>query len=104
MSITLTNLLTNKAINLITIPSNRKYGQAIFERGGVEFINSDEYSVEAWSGGLDGGALDGGGQRRRVKIWVDACELAWHCAGNPKDHDIFCKHCVAVALDILGAN
>jgi|GEM_PF-3365022 len=27
--------------------------------------------------------------------------LKWHCAGSPKNHQIFCKHCVALALASL---
>jgi hypothetical protein len=24
--------------------------------------------------------------------------VTWNCKGNPKNHQIFCKHCVALAL------
>lgn len=82
----------------LAIPSNIVYGTAIFERGGVKIINQHDDSVEAWAGGLTGSVREGGGSRRRVQLKVKDNQLTWHCTGNPKNHDIFCKHCVAVAL------
>lgn len=82
----------------LAIPSNIAYGTAMFERGGVVMIATDDRQVEAWAGGLDGSMKQGGGGRRRVRLWLAAGELGWRCTGNPKDHEIFCKHCVAVAL------
>ena len=92
-----------KAIDLSTlaIPSNIGYGTAIFERGAVVIISSSDTEVEAWAGGLDGELKQGAGSRRRVKLWLNGGRLHWHCTGNPKNHDIFCKHCVAVALFTL---
>jgi hypothetical protein len=58
--------LTQKFINDNTIKSNRVYGTAIFERGGIEIIQSEENVIEAWVGGLDGKMVEGGGSRRRV--------------------------------------
>ena len=89
-----------RAIDLesLALPSNLTYGRAIFERGAVEVISDTEMALEAWAGGLDGTVAEGGGSRRRVRLWLSDGELHWHCTGNPKDHDIFCKHCVAVAL------
>jgi len=54
--------------------------------------------VEAWVGGLDGKVIEGGGTKRRVEFTVSKSGLHWHCTGNPKDHQIFCKHCVALFL------
>jgi len=85
-------------INQSTINSNRVYGEAIFNRGAVTIINIDEASVEAWVGGLDGKVIEGGGSKRRVEFVFDKSELKWKCTGNPKNHQIFCKHCVALAL------
>lgn len=87
----------------MAILSNITYGTAIFERGTVEIIDQDEAQVEAWAGGLSGSVKEGGGSRRRVQLQVKQGQLAWHCTGNPKNHDIFCKHCVAVALYISSA-
>jgi uncharacterized Zn finger protein len=68
----------------------------------VEFIEREAAKLEAWAGGLSGSVTEGGGQRRRVQLRSTAKGLAWHCTGNPKHHQIFCKHCVAVALAFLG--
>jgi len=84
----------------LALPSNLRYGHAIFERGGVEITRQAQSYVEGWVGGLDGTVTEGGGQRRRVKLSSTPKGLAWHCAGNPKNHQIFCKHCVALALAI----
>jgi uncharacterized Zn finger protein len=82
----------------LATPANLRYGTAIFERGAVEFLETSAYRVTAWVGGLDGDVASGGGQRRRTRLSSTQRGLHWHCAGNPKDHDIFCKHCVALAL------
>jgi uncharacterized Zn finger protein len=81
-----------------TILSNRAYGTAILERSGVEIIRFEEGLVEAWVGGLDGKVVDGGGSRRRVEFVLKDSDISWNCTGNPKNHQIFCKHCVALAL------
>ena len=95
-----------KEINLawiqsLAIPSNYKYGNAIYNSDAVEVISSDETSVEAWVGGLTGSMVDGGGTRRKVTFTLSKGVLTWHCTGNPKKHQIFCKHCVALALAIM---
>lgn len=95
------DLLSLDKINDLALPSNLRYGKAIFTRGGVELLESSSSQVEAWVGGLDGTVAEGGSQRRRVKLMSTPDGLKWHCAGNPKDHQIFCKHCVALAMTIL---
>jgi len=94
----LLDLLGPGVIDRLALPSNIRYGTAIFTRGGVEFITLDERVAEAWVGGLSGTVADGAGQRRRTTLTVGPEGLEWHCAGNPKNHQIFCKHCVALAL------
>lgn len=94
----LSDHLTQSQIRELALPSNYKYGSAIFGRHAVKFITQSGDAVEAWVGGLDGSVIEGGGSRRRVNLWLEGGELAWHCTGNPKDHQIFCKHCVALAL------
>lgn len=96
----LVDLINEEVIEHLALPSNLRYGKAIHSRGGVEIISKEDTSVEAWVGGLDGNSLEGGGQRRRTKLSSTAKGLSWHCAGNPKNHDIFCKHCVALAMAI----
>jgi uncharacterized Zn finger protein len=92
-------LLTPGIIESLALPSNIKYGSAIFNRGAVEFIRCEDAVAEAWVGGLGGTVVEGAGQRRRTTLTIDPDGvLVWHCAGNPKNHQIFCKHCVALAL------
>ncbi len=100
----LIDLLDTGVIKQLSIPSNFKYGKAIHQRGGIEFIKYEAQEVEAWVGGLDGKVVEGAGSRRRTQLFVTKEGLAWHCTGNPKSHDIFCKHCVALALAILDGN
>jgi uncharacterized Zn finger protein len=88
-----TEFLTQNAI-----PSNFVYGTAIYEHGAVEFISNHPSKIEAWAGGLEGTIKEGAGSRRRVTFTIEDGKLHWHCTGNPKNHQIFCKHCVAVAL------
>ena len=94
-------LLSLEVIKELARPSDVRYGRAIHRRGGVEIISAEPSKVEAWVGGLKGSVAEGGGQRRRTRIFSRGERLAWHCAGNPKNHQVFCKHCVALALKIL---
>jgi uncharacterized Zn finger protein len=99
--VNITELLSGLIIEELALPSNIRYGQAIYDRGGVEIIERLPDSVEAWVGGLDGTVNDGGSQRRRTKFFINDGELAWDCKGNPKNHQVFCKHCVALSLKML---
>jgi hypothetical protein len=101
MSNKLQQLLNDADIYKLALPANIKYGTAIYERGGVEIITVDATFVEGWVGGLSGTSKEGGGSRRRTRLFIEGGELKWHCAGNPKKHDIFCKHCVALGLYIF---
>ncbi len=94
-------LINLDEIKRLALPSNFKYGKAIYKRGAIEIIERSSTQVEAWVGGLDGTVAEGAGSRRRTKLIATPEGLAWHCAGNPKNHDIFCKHCVALALTML---
>ena len=93
-------LLPGGTIESLALPSNIRYGTAIFTRGGVQFITVESAVIEAWVGGLDGTIAEGAGQRRRTTLTAGPDGLEWQCAGNPKNHQIFCKHCVALALAI----
>ena len=90
--------INQKLVQSLAIPSSYRYGSAIYKRHAVEMISSDETSVEAWVGGLTGSMVEGGGTRRKVTFTLRKGALAWHCTGNPKNHQIFCKHCVALLL------
>jgi hypothetical protein len=97
----LPELLSTRLIQQLSLPSNFKYGEAIFSRGAIEFIRKESLEAEAWVGGLDGTVKEGAGSRRRTQLRATAEGLVWHCAGNPKNHDIFCKHCVALSLAVI---
>ena len=97
----ITNFLSEEFIEKNSIPSNIKYGRAIYKRNGVEIIESSAVRVEAWVGGLDEEVAQGGGSRRRVEFRALKSGLKWNCTGNPKNHQIFCKHCVALASWLL---
>jgi len=102
MAANIRNLIT---MDLVTtaLPSHQTYGTAIYERRGVDIVQQTSDSIEGWAGGLDGTIREGAGQRRRVTFTLDEGSLHWHCSGNPKRREIFCKHCVAVALALLDA-
>lgn len=93
-------LIDRADLEKLALPSNLRYGQAIYKRGGVELIESSDSKIEAWVGGLDGSMAEGGGTRCRTTLTSSEKGLHWHCTGNSKDHMIFCKHCVALALFI----
>ena len=95
------SLLSPEIIRKLAKPADLRYGQAIHARQGVKFIAFEPQSVEAWVGGLNGSVIEGGSQRRRTRLNATPEGLAWQCAGNPKNHQVFCKHCVALALAIL---
>lgn len=99
MSKNLIGILTIATIQSLSTPSNFRYGEAIYSRGGVEFIENTPTRV----GGLDGSVAEGGSQRRRTTLAIADNTLTWNCTGNPKKHQIFCKHCVALALTIRNA-
>jgi uncharacterized Zn finger protein len=84
----------------LALPSNIRYGKAIYSRGAVEFIKFTDSVIEAWVGGLDGTVIEGAGSRRRTQLFLNNAQLSWHCSGNPKNHQIFCKHCVGLALAV----
>ncbi len=94
-------LVSPEIIRELATPANFRYGQAIHQRGGVAFIEYQPAEVLAWVGGLDGSVAEGGSQRRRTRLYVTPKGLGWHCAGNPRNHQIFCKHCVALAFALL---
>lgn len=97
----ITQFMSTELIQGLARPSNFRYGHAIHRRGGVELITSNQTEVEAWVGGLDGTVAEGGGQRRRTRLSLSRGRLRWHCAGNPANHQVFCKHCVALGLSVI---
>ena len=99
---TLRDVLSLDVLPTLALPANVRYGTAIYNRGAIEFITSIPTSVDAWVGGLEGTVAEGGGSRRRTQLTSTPAGLTWHCSGNPKRHQLFCKHCVALALAVIG--
>ncbi len=104
MSNSVVAILKNVSLKNLALSSNLNYGNAIYERGAVELVKMNGNEIEAWAGGLRGSVKSGGGAKRHVWLWVIDEKLVSHCSGNPKNHDIFCKHCVAVSLKVLSTS
>lgn len=101
MNQTMASFLTDDFMTKEALPSNLVYGRAIFERGATEFIKREPDEIEGWAGGLAGTMREGGGSRRRVTFTLVDGKLHWNCTGNPKHDQIFCKHCVALAMAVV---
>jgi uncharacterized Zn finger protein len=97
----ITRLVSQDFIEKHATPSNIVYGKAIYNRDAVQVLESSDVRAEAWVGGLDGKVIEGGGSKRKVEFVALKSGLKWNCTGNPKDHQIFCKHCVALALYLI---
>lgn len=99
---TIKNYITKELVDSLAIPSNVKYGTAIYKRGGVEVIKMTKTTAEARVGGLDRSVAEGGSQRRTTKLQlVGGNKITWRCTESAKPNLIFCKHCVALALEIM---
>jgi uncharacterized Zn finger protein len=91
-------MLRDISLKNVALSSNLNYGKAIYKRGAIELVKMNDSEVEILVGGLVGNSIEGGGSKRRVRFWIEKDQLSWRCTGNPKDHEIFCKHCVAAVL------
>ena len=92
------DVFTKDFVISLSTPSNFRLGSAIFDRNAIEVLLFDEDLVQAWVGGLFGQTSEGGGSRRKVTFRFKDGILEARCSCNPKNHQIFCKHCVALAL------
>lgn len=97
-SILLTKCLNVDTIRQIASPSNFKYGQAIFDQGGIELVGINKYVAQGWVGGISYEGTKVG--RRKTTIASTPEGLEWSCSCNSKDRPVFCKHCVALALAV----
>jgi uncharacterized Zn finger protein len=98
MTYSIVAILRDISLKNVTLSSNLNYGKAIYERGAIELVKMNDSEIEILVGGLAGKSIEGGGSKRRVRFWLEKDQLSWRCTGNPKDHEIFCKHCVAATL------
>ena len=72
----------------IATPANLRLGREIAARGGVEILDFGTCRVAA---------RVSNGQRRTVELSSTAQGLEWRCSCT-KRPELFCKHCVAVAV------
>ena len=98
MSNSISAVLRDISLKNVALASNLNYGTAIYERGAVKLVKMNESEIEVLVGGLAGKSIEGGGSKRRVRFWIENNQLSWRCTGNPKNHEIFCKHCVAATF------
>jgi uncharacterized Zn finger protein len=87
-----TDLVEQKAVAHLATPSNLRLGRDILDQGGVELTRLESLRVSAKVGGV--AAAD---QRRTVELFSGPAGLEWSCTCTGRE-DLFCKHCVAVAL------
>lgn len=87
----LKDLLGREILSELAMPSNLRLGEEIFKSGGVELLSLDENHAAA---------KVSGGQRRRTEIEAKDDELKWKCSCLGKSSQVFCKHCVALAMAI----
>jgi len=72
----------------LATPANLRLGREIAARSGVEILDFGTCRVTA---------RVSNGQRRRVELSSTPQGLEWRCTCT-KRPDLFCKHCVAVAV------
>ncbi len=77
----------------------RRAGQASFARGEQYFVDGHVRALVERRGVVS--AAVEGTQSYVVKLWMEGDELACSCDCPLGRDDVFCKHCVAVALAVL---
>ncbi len=82
------DLVEPSAIERLAIPSNIRLGRELAARGAVEFLEFGPLAVKAKV------RIN---QTRTVELRSQKGKLAWRCTCS-SHADVFCKHCVAVAL------
>ena len=75
--------------------SDFRLGSEIAAKQGVEIVERGADFVQAKVGLKDHKI-----QRRRVELRATTAGLVWRCSCTTK-RDLFCKHCVAVALTVI---
>jgi uncharacterized Zn finger protein len=86
------DLLGPEILARLAKPANLRLGREIVEDGGVAWIGAGPTTVAAKVGGVPAAE-----QRRTVELRATQAGLEWSCACTRRK-DLFCKHCVAVAL------
>jgi uncharacterized Zn finger protein len=86
------DLVGPSAIEKLAIPSNIRLGRELAAQGAVEFLEFGPLVVKAKV------RIN---QTRTVELRSVRGKLAWKCTCRSRA-DMFCKHCVAVALVTRG--
>jgi uncharacterized Zn finger protein len=86
------SLLTTEVIEDLASRSHLRYGQQMAEDGDVKITEENNYNVTAHVKHREG-------QGRTVNLMSTTKGLRWKCTCTSKK-DLFCNHCVAVALTI----
>jgi DNA polymerase len=81
--------ITLAKVTGLAMPSNLRLGRELFQGNCVEISESAPALAVAQVTG---------GQRRRVEFIVTEKGLEWTCTCLGKRREVFCKHCVALAL------
>jgi uncharacterized Zn finger protein len=82
------DLVESTHLDQLATPANLKLGREIAGQGGVEIVEFGTCRVTA---------RVSNGQRRSVELNSTPQGLEWRCTCT-KRPDLFCKHCVAVAV------
>lgn len=76
-------------------PADFRLGREIAAHGEVEILEREPDRILAKAGRKDHKI-----QRRQVELRATTAGLTWRCTCTTK-RDLFCKHCVAVALTVM---
>lgn len=86
-------LVTPDALVLLAQPANLRLGRRIVSEGEVELLTVHEDRVVGRVGDE---------QRRTTTLTIAKGDLHWRCTCT-SDTELFCKHCVALALAVRAA-
>ena len=93
MAVALADLIDREALVRLAGPRSYERGREYLEGGAVERIERSGEDVAAWVQG---------GERYRVRLFVDGGRLGFDCTCPVGRQMDFCKHCVATALACHG--
>lgn len=89
--------ISENTIKSLATPSNYKLGKELFDAHEVEITGITTTHATARVGG-------NGTQRRKVELMDTSNGLSWKCTCIGAEKQVFCKHCVAVGLEVAGLN
>ena len=87
------NLVTEKVIENLASRSNLRYGKQMAQEDSVTFIKHNSHNIVAE-------VKHGNSEKRTVQLISTPKGLRWKCTCTSKK-DLFCNHCVAVALSAI---